>query len=113
MENIRYVLKKNNTCVIALIMLYDNKGIKPKKVYRVLSCVLYYLIDNYVCIDYLSCQSKTLTIISTTRIFKQTRFQYITWYWHSKTVTKPGILSWIHEETKFNCDIKLPISSGE
>ena len=58
MGPIRDFMRKKDTCFIALIMYYENKVTKPKKVYRVLSCVLYYLIDNYVCIDYLSCQSK-------------------------------------------------------
>ena len=40
METIKYFLRNKNTCVMALIMFYDNNGIKPKKVYRVLSCVL-------------------------------------------------------------------------
>ena len=35
----------------------------------------------------------------------------ITQYWNSGTVTEPIILSWIHEEIKFNCDIKLTITS--
>ena len=71
MELIRDFAKKKNTRVIALIMFYDNRGTKPKKVYRVLSCVLYSLIENYVCIHYLSCQSKTLRKISSDRIFQQ------------------------------------------
>ena len=58
MEDITGCLKKKNTCVIALIYFNDNNGVKPKKVYRVLSCAIYSLIENYVCIDYLSCQSK-------------------------------------------------------
>ena len=41
---------------MALIMIYDNNGGNAEKVYRVLSCVIYYIIDNYVCINYLSCQ---------------------------------------------------------
>ena len=41
------------------------------------------------------------------------KVKYINCYWHSRTVTKPSILSWILEETKFNCDIKFLISSGE
>ena len=56
MENIRDIIKNKNTFVIAIIMLYDNKGIKPKQLYRVLSCVFYSLIDNHVCIDYILCQ---------------------------------------------------------
>ena len=58
MENIRDFLKKNNTCVMALVIFYENNGIKPKKVYKVLSCVIYSHIENYFCIDYLSSQSK-------------------------------------------------------
>ena len=35
METIRGCLKNNNTCVIALILFYEDNGVKPKKVYRV------------------------------------------------------------------------------
>ena len=97
MEIIKDCVRKKNTCVMALIMFYDNNGLKPKQVYRVLSCVVYYPIYNYVCIDYLFCQSKTLSSISSQPTFEN-KFQYITRYWHSRTVTKPSILSWIHEE---------------
>ena len=51
-----YVMKNKGTCVIALLMFYENKGPKTKKVYRVLGCLLYSHIDNYICIDYLLCQ---------------------------------------------------------
>ena len=53
METIRYCLKNNSTFVIALRMFYENNGLKPKNMYRVLICVLYSLIDNHACIDYL------------------------------------------------------------
>ena len=43
-----------NTGVLALIMFYEK--IAYKKSYRVLSCVIYTTIKNYVCIDCLSCQ---------------------------------------------------------
>ena len=56
MENIRDVMKKKNTCVIAQINFYENKGAKPKKVYMVLSFVLCFMIENYVYIDYTLCQ---------------------------------------------------------
>ena len=74
METIRGCLKNNNTCVIALMMFDENNIVKPKKVHRVLSCIIHYLLKNYVCIGYLSCQSKTLSIISSYRIFEQTSF---------------------------------------
>ena len=56
METVRYYIKNKNTCVMALIMIDENNGGNAKTVYRVLSCVVYYLINNYVCIDYLLCQ---------------------------------------------------------
>ena len=71
------VMKKKDTCVIALIMFYENNGTKPKNMYRVLSCVLYYLIKNYVCIDYISCQYKKLNSISSNRISEQTSFNIL------------------------------------
>ena len=48
-----------------------------RKLYIVLSCVVYTLIYNYVCIDYLSCQSKTLSGISNNPTFKDTSFNLI------------------------------------
>ena len=72
METIKDILKNKNTCAMALIMSYDNNGIKPKKLYRVLSCDVYYLIDYYVRIDYLLCQSKTLSTNFYKPTFEQT-----------------------------------------
>ena len=43
----------------------------------VLSCVVYTLIDNYVCIEYLPCQSKNLSIISCDPTFKDTSFNLL------------------------------------
>ena len=42
-----------------------------------LSCIVYNLIDNYVCIDYLLCQSKTLSAISCDPTFKDTSFNIL------------------------------------
>ena len=44
------------------------------RVYRVLSCVLYSVIDNYVFIDYICCQSKTLSRISSDKISEQASY---------------------------------------
>ena len=60
---------------MTLIIIYENIGEIPKKeLERILSCVLYTLIYNYVSIAYLSCQSKTLSDISINPIFKDTSF---------------------------------------
>ena len=56
MKNIKNCLMKKNTSVMALIFIYENIGVSIEKVFRVLSCVVYNIIDNYVCIDYLSCK---------------------------------------------------------
>ena len=79
METIKDCLSKNNTCVVALIMFYENNRLNTKQVYRVLSCVLYSIIKNYVCFNYLSCQSKTFSFISSKLTFEK-KFQYVTWY---------------------------------
>ena len=74
MEPIIDVMKNKDKYVISLVIFYESKGIKPKKVYRVLSCVLYSIVDNFVCIENLSCQTKTLSRISSNRIFKTNHF---------------------------------------
>ena len=50
---------------------------KNKKMYKVLSCVIYSLIENYVCIDYLWCQSKTLIFVSSKPKLEQTSFNIL------------------------------------
>ena len=62
---------------MALMSIYENNEKDTKTVYRVLNCVVYNLIDNYVCIDYLSCQSKTLCGISINPTFKETSFNLL------------------------------------
>ena len=62
--------EKKDTCVIVLVMFNDTKTKNPTKVYRVLSCVLYYVIENYVCIEYICFHSKTLSVIFSDKIFE-------------------------------------------
>ena len=62
---------------MALIMICENNGVNTKIMYRLLSCVVYYIIVNYVCIDYISCQSKTLSSISSKPISEQTSFNIL------------------------------------
>ena len=72
MKTIKIFLMKKNTSVMALIIIYENNGEIPKQIYRFLGCVECNLIHNYVCIDYLLCQSKTLRYISRNTKFKDT-----------------------------------------
>ena len=70
METIGYYLRNNNKCVMALIIIYENNGGNAKKLYRVLSCVVYSLIYNYVFIQYISCQQNILSSIPSKTIFE-------------------------------------------
>ena len=60
MKNIRYCMLEKNTSVMELILIYETFETAIRKLYRVLSCVVYTIIDNYGCIEYLSCQSKKI-----------------------------------------------------
>ena len=77
METIKYCLRRNKTCIMALIMFYENNGERPEKVYTMLSCVVYSLIYNYVCINYISCQSKILISVSSKPTFEQISFNIL------------------------------------
>ena len=56
-SHIRNILSKNITRVLALLMFYKTRN-NPEKVSKVLSCVIYTIIRNYVCNDYLACEKK-------------------------------------------------------
>ena len=51
---IRTALFKNKTRVLLLLMFYETRA--KKIFYRLLSCIIYTIIKNYVCINYLACQ---------------------------------------------------------
>ena len=57
MTRISKILLKPNTRVLALVMFFENRK-NTKKFFRVLSCVIYTIISNYVCIDYLGSEKK-------------------------------------------------------
>ena len=59
---IKAKLFKNNTRVLALLFFYETRA--DKIAYRVLSCAVYTIIKNYVCIDDLACQLKKLSKIT-------------------------------------------------
>ena len=77
MKNIENCLMKKNTSAMALIIIYENNVKDTKTFYIVLSCVVYTLIDNYVFVYYLPCQSKTLYDISSNPTFKETSFNLL------------------------------------
>ena len=53
---IKATLLKNKTRVLSLLMFYETRTENIS--YILFSCVIYTIIKNYVCIDYLACQSK-------------------------------------------------------
>ena len=61
---------EKNTCVIALVMFYENRTTNPTKVYRVLSCVLYSVMEMFVCVDFICCQFKSIRYISSDNVFE-------------------------------------------
>ena len=60
---IKATLSKYNTSVFTLIMFYDTGEENHKKYFKVLSCVIYTVIKNCVCIDYLAFQLNNLSKI--------------------------------------------------
>ena len=52
-KHINKTLMKRDTRVLALVVFYELGDFNPRKMFRVLSCVIYTIIDRYVCIDYL------------------------------------------------------------
>ena len=57
---VKSTLAKKNKILLALIIFYETRAYNPKKYFRVLSFFIYSIIKNYVCIDYLYFQSKTI-----------------------------------------------------
>ena len=58
--HISKILAKKNTRVLELL-IFNEKRKNPKKVFKLLSCVIYTIIRNYVCVDYLASESKQLS----------------------------------------------------
>ena len=48
---------KKKTRVLVLLIFYETRK-NHKKAFKVLSCVIYTIINNYICIDYLACDPK-------------------------------------------------------
>ena len=60
-SHINKALQKKNTRVLALVIFYENGKTIIRKLFRVLSCVIYTIIDKYVCIDYLGSEKSKLS----------------------------------------------------
>ena len=47
--------------MLALVIFYESGEINPRKMFKVLSCVIYTIIDKYFCIDYLGTEKKKIS----------------------------------------------------
>ena len=52
-SHISKTLQKPNTRVLALVIFYESGETIIRKLFRLLSCVIFTIIDKYFCIDYL------------------------------------------------------------
>ena len=60
-KHINKTLMKRDTRVLSLVVFYELGNINPGKMFKVLSCVIYTIIDRYVCIDYLGTEIKKIS----------------------------------------------------
>ena len=74
---LRATLAKNKAILLALLMFYETRK-NPKKYSKVLSCVIYTIISNYVCMDYLACEREKLSelTVGTGGVFKHRNKSY-------------------------------------
>ena len=61
MAHISEILLKPNTRVLALVIFYDNRKQNEKKMFIVMSCVIYTILSKYVFIDYLGYEKSKLS----------------------------------------------------
>ena len=54
---------EKNTRLLSSVMFYENRGKHSRKMFRVLSCVIYTIISKYVCIDYLGSEKAKLSYL--------------------------------------------------
>ena len=62
-RHINKTLMNRYTRVLALVVFYELGTFNPIKMFKVLSCVIYTIIDRYVCIDYLGTETRKISEI--------------------------------------------------
>ena len=60
---IKKIMRNNYTYVLVLVMVYETRNKNTMKSLIVLSCFIYIIINNFLCIDYLAFQFKKLSVI--------------------------------------------------
>ena len=66
------LLKKDNICVISLMLFYENR---KAMVLKVLGSVIYCIMDNYICTDYLCLNKYKISLAH--KVFDNTTFNDI------------------------------------
>ena len=56
--------------MLALVFNFELGNLNPRKMFKVLSCVIYAIIDRYVCIDYLGTEIKKISQLKLGRSLK-------------------------------------------
>ena len=60
-KHINRTLMNRDTRVLALVVFYEQGNFNPGKMFRVLICVIYTIIDRYVCINYLGTETNKIS----------------------------------------------------
>ena len=60
-KHIHKIWIKQNTRVLELVVFNEPGNIIPREMFKVLICVVYIIIDRYVCIDYLGTEIKKIS----------------------------------------------------
>ena len=83
--------------MIALVVFYDLGDTTPRKLFKVLSCVIYTIIDRYVCIDYLGTEIKKISDLRLGCTLKTKHegmdYDNLFGYWYSRYIIKYVVLS--------------------
>ena len=72
MVNIRKVFNKDNTRVLELLMFHENR---KTTIFKVLGSVIYCIMDNYICTDYLCLNKYKISLAH--KVFDNTTFNDI------------------------------------
>ena len=60
-KHINKTLMNQYTRVLAFVVFYEHGTFNPRKMFKVLSCVIYTIIDRYVCIYYLGSETNKIS----------------------------------------------------
>ena len=91
--------------LLSFFWSFENIKTNTMKVFRVLSCVLYYITENHVFIEYFCCQSKKLSIICSDKIFTDMSYNELLSIRISEVSMNP--LSWHGIMNKTNSSVIL------